>query len=277
MAWKDILIHVGDTKASEVRLKASLALAKISDARITGLYVVAFPPALTAMDDQIDPTLFETILAEGRKRAEAAEKAFRAATKRTAIRCDFVQIEGNMVDVLSRHGRYADLIVVGQNDRDAGFDLDRRGMPDEVILSVGRPVLVVPRSGSFTGTVKQPLVAWNGSSVAARALHDAMPFLERAKRADVVRIAAGPPLSETGAPEGDIAAHLAHHGIKARVETLSMEGNKDGEALLAQAKRQGADLIVMGAYGHWRWRELVLGGVTAHVLAHADVPVLMSH
>jgi nucleotide-binding universal stress UspA family protein len=279
MSLKDILVHIGDTKATEVRLKTALAIAKEHKAKITGLYVVPFPTALGTMggmDESLDPSVFETMLEHGRARATVAKKAFKALTTGSGISCSWAQAEGYLVDVLSRHGRYADLIVLGQHDGEAPFDLDRRGMPDQIILEVARPVLVVPRQGNFTKIGKNPAVAWNGSAVATRAIHDAMPILEKAKKATVLTV------EDKDAPRGngsesDLAKHLSHHGVRATVEKVKSEDPTDGASLLRAVARRKADMIVMGAYGHWRLRELVLGGVTNHVLGNANVPVLMSH
>jgi nucleotide-binding universal stress UspA family protein len=278
MAWKDIIVHFGDTKASDVRLKTALALAKSQKARVTGLYIIPFPPIIAGMDENMDPGLMDTMIKAGRERAAVAKKSFLALTKKSGVRCLWKQVEGSPMDVLSRHGRYADLVVVGQHDNEATFDMDRRGLPDEVILNIGRPVLVVPRTGSHAVVGRKPVVAWNGSSVAARALGDAMPFLEKAKKATVLAVKSKDlPKTAKKNGEGSIIEHLAHHGVKAKLETVQAEDPKDGQTLLTAASRRGADLLIMGAYGHWRLKELVLGGVTEHVLAHAKIPVLMSH
>ena len=281
MSLKDILVHIGDTKATAVRLKTALAIAKQHKAKITGVYVVPFPTALGSMggmDESLDPSVFETMLDHGRERATVAKKAFKALTTGSGVTCAWVQAEGYLVDVLSRHGRYADLIVLGQNDSEAPFDLDRRGMPDQIILEVARPVLVVPREGNFTKVGKNPAVAWNGSAVATRAIHDAMPILEKAKKAMVLTVEdKDAPKGNGNGSDGELAKHLGRHGVKAKVERVKSEDPTDGASLLRAVSRRKADMIVMGAYGQWRLKELVLGGVTNHVLGNANVPVLMSH
>jgi nucleotide-binding universal stress UspA family protein len=122
------------------------------------------------------------------------------------------------------------------------------------------------------------LVAWDGSREAARAVHDALPLLRRAREVSV--LVADPERLATKIgekPGADLAAHLARHGLPVRVEVVKSGGRPLGEILLAQVEEERADLLVMGGYAHARLRELVLGGTTRHVLTHASVPVLLSH
>jgi len=143
-------------------------------------------------------------------------------------------------------------------------------------LGVGRPVLIVPRYGTFETVGERVLVAWNGSREATRAVHDALPLLKLASSVTVLSI---DPEHDTGdrIPGADIALHLARHGVAAEgMSTVGLDISV-GDLLLSRAADLGADLIVMGAYGHSRVRELVLGGATRHILQHMTVPVLMSH
>jgi nucleotide-binding universal stress UspA family protein len=180
--------------------------------------------------------------------------------------------------MLGLHGRYADLVVAGQRDPE-GEDLNgNEEMPDRLILSLGRPVLVVPAYGRFPVIGDRVLVAWDGSRLATRAVNDAIPLLTGAKSVAVVAI--NPEGGDEGhgqIPSADICLHLARHGVRAEAQHLFADDVDAGDMLLSQAAEQGIDMIVMGAYGHARWRELVLGGMTRHVLRHMTVPVFMSH
>jgi nucleotide-binding universal stress UspA family protein len=143
-------------------------------------------------------------------------------------------------------------------------------------LGVGRPVLVVPRYGTFERLGERVLIAWNGSREATRAVHDAIPILKRAITVTVLSIdpeVDSPPRT----PSADITLHLARHGIAAEAASTSSVDFGVGNALLSRAADLGADLIVMGAYGHSRMREMVLSGATRHLLQNMTVPVLMSH
>jgi nucleotide-binding universal stress UspA family protein len=178
--------------------------------------------------------------------------------------------------VVRLHARYADLTVVGQ-----GIDLgDAPGvlaiLPEELALGVGRPVLVVPRYGTFPALGDHVLVAWNGSREATRAVNDAIPILQRAQKVTVLAIDPdGDP--DRRIPSADMALHLARHGINAVAAQTRGADITVGDVLLSYAADLGVDLIVAGGYGHTRFREMVLGGATRHLLQHMTVPVFLSH
>ena len=203
---------------------------------------------------------------------------FHEATRRRGIQGEWRVDTGDIIGITKLHARYADLTIVGQGIdlKDAPYDL--RFLPQELALGVGRPVLVVPRYGTFDTVGERVLVAWNGSREATRAVHDALPILKLATTVTVLSI---DPERDTGErmPSADIALHLARHGVAAEgMSTLGLDISV-GDLLLSRAADLGADLIVMGAYGHSRVREMVLGGATrthppAHDRAGADVPLI---
>jgi nucleotide-binding universal stress UspA family protein len=140
---------------------------------------------------------------------------------------------------------------------------------------VGRPVLVVPRYGTFPTIGERVLVAWNGAREAVRAVNDALPLLQRAQLVTVLSI--DPSDADHRIPSADITLHLARHGVTAVAAQTRGTDLLVADILLSYAADLGADLIVSGAYGHTRLRELVLGGMTRHLLQTMTVPVLMSH
>jgi nucleotide-binding universal stress UspA family protein len=123
------------------------------------------------------------------------------------------------------------------------------------------------------------MVAWDGSQESTRAIYDAMPFLRLAQQVSVLTIDETAKRSRPGSATGkDIAATIERHGVRAEIVALSgVDHSGVGEALLSQAADLGADLLVMGAYGHARWREMVLGGATRTVMSSATLPVLLSN
>ncbi len=181
-----------------------------------------------------------------------------------------------MVQNAVLHARHADIAILGQNDPDHPPVAPH--LSESVLLGAGRPVIVVPYAGSFDTVCGTVLVAWNTTREAARALNDAMPILARAKKVTVLSI--NPPSGEMGRPVwpgADISLHLARHGATAEASS-TVSGDIDaGNTILSRAADFGADLIVMGGYGHSRQREFLLGGVTRTLLQHMTVPVLMSH
>lgn len=277
MTLKDILVHVDDTKASGSRLETAIALAKEHGAHLIGVYVMVMPELPAYVAAQMPADIIETQMRALKEAAGAAEKAFTAAVNGAGLMSsEFRSGEGDPVDVLGLHARYCDLAVVGQHDPDGGSYFD---MPDRLILSLGWPVLIVPYAGSYPKLGRKVMVAWDGSRMATRAVNDALPLLEKAD--SVAVMAANPGDAEAGhgaVPSADICAHLARHGVKAEAQHVQTDGSVSvADMLLSRAADGGIDLFVMGAYGHARWREIVLGGVTKHMLEHMTMPVLMSH
>jgi nucleotide-binding universal stress UspA family protein len=195
----------------------------------------------------------------------------------TDVSTEWRAVEGDSAEVTSVHARYADLTVLGQVDPD--HPTGASDLPEQVILGSGRPVIVVPYAGTFKTMGQHVMVAWNASREATRAVNDALPILERAARVRVVSVNPedGPPRGHGAVPGADISLHLARHGVRVETETVNADHVRVDDALLSRAFDVGADLIVMGAYGHSRLGEFVLGGATRHILRQITIPVLMSH
>jgi len=182
-------------------------------------------------------------------------------------------------EAIPRYARYADLVVAGQDDPDDPESFIADHFPETLVMSAGRPVLFIPYTGVFPTLGANIMVAWNGSRESARAVHDALPLLQRAENVTVVRLNEHKDEPrDNRIPGADIALMLARHGVKAELAALDGVGNlPPGDVLLSRASDLGADLVVMGAYGHSRWQELVMGGATRSMLESMTVPVLMSH
>ena len=176
-----------------------------------------------------------------------------------------------MRDVVGQRGRIFDLSVLSPFGRAPGDS--SRDILESALFASGRPVLVAPPEAPETFG-NRILIAWNRGVQSARAVAGAMDFI---KAADQVLIG----YVDTGAKQGpspeDLAESLAWHGVGAEVKALADDGGNIGALLLGSAHELGADLVVMGAYSHYRLREMVLGGVTSHVVANTDLPVLMTH
>ena len=177
--------------------------------------------------------------------------------------------------MLTRLGATCDLAVVGQLNP----DLDRAraetgSLPADLALTLGRPVLVVPYIGSYPSPGNTVMVAWNGTREAARAVHDALPLLKAARSVTIFCIDPDPQQSDSAAA---LVKHLLHAGIAARTKHTLSGDMAVGDVMLSALADAGADLLVMGAYGHSRLRETVFGGVTATLLTSMTVPVLLSN
>lgn len=275
MSYKSILVHVDNSRACAARLAVAINLAREFGAHLTGLYLMPGltvpPPYIVA---EVGPDLMQAQEEAAAARAEEAREAFEAATRGTSLATEWRTAEGGRARSIELHGRYCDLIVLGQADPEDPACVSG-GLADKVVLESGRPVLVVPYIGAQRPLDEYAMVAWNRGREAVRAVNDALPLLQKARKVDVLSI--NPDPSGENIPSSDICLHLARHGVRAEARHARASDIDVGDMLLSLAADRGVGLLVMGAYGHSRFRELVLGGATKHLLEHMTVPVLMSH
>jgi nucleotide-binding universal stress UspA family protein len=278
MPLKDILIHVDGGKRTAAQLDAAINLAKTNDAHLTGIYVrppIDIPPYIRA---EISTEVLSAQDKAARRAAKKARQLFSEKTEGAGISSEWKSFKGDPIEILNVHARYCDVAVVGQRNPDGDEAPAVGGMPDRLILGVGRPILVIPYAGKFPVMGKRIMIAWDASRLATRAVSDAMPFLSAAKKVTV--LAVNPVDARKGhgkVPGADMCRHLERHGINAEAKQVYGDDMDIGSMLLSRAADMGIDLFVMGAYGHARWRELVLGGVTRHMLQHMTMPILMTH
>jgi nucleotide-binding universal stress UspA family protein len=274
MALKDILVLVDNDENNPARLEVALALAQAHQAHVVGLLVVPRISLPVHVEFPLPASILEAQDNAQKEWVARAERTFRESADKAGISYEWRCGVGNVSDIAALHARYCDIVVVGQRHPDEiGTD-----MPDHLILSIGRPALVVPYVGSYAKVGERIMVAWDASRLATRAVHDALPLLMTAKYVDVLAInPKGGPQGHGDIPSADICQHLARHGVKAEAEHVYADDIDAGDMLLSQAASRGTDLLVMGAYGHSRWRELILGGLTRSILQHMTMPVMMSH
>jgi len=277
MTYQDILVHIDDSESMPGRLSVAVELAERFGAHLTGVYVDPGLALPTLVDVPISPSLVDALEDEQQERRKRAEKQFKDSVAQSTLGTEWRLAQGELASTLSRHARYTDLVVLGQEGT-GDQKVVLGGLPDTVVLTCGRPALVVPYIGASTPPGKHVIVAWNGSREAARAVNDALPLLTAAEKVDVMCVNPGRgEEDEADLPGADVCLHLARHGVKAEAQELVASDLEVGDLLLSRAADHGADLIVMGAYGHARWREVVLGGVTRQLLSQMTIPVFMSH
>jgi nucleotide-binding universal stress UspA family protein len=274
MAIKDILVHVDNSKACESRIRLACRMAQQGDAHLTGLYVVQRADIPLYVEAAIPVEILAQADVAFKERARQARTQFEAIVGEHTVLSEWRTSEDELTAALTDQTRYVDLAVLGQSDPDDNEDVSD-GLADHVALESGRPIMVVPYIGAPERVGEHVIVAWNNSRESARAINDALPILRGAKRVEVV--AFDPRVEAYEIACADISLHLSRHGVKAEAHAMAVADIEVGDALLSRSADSGADLIVMGAYGHSRFREVVLGGVTRHLLAHMTVPVLMSH
>lgn len=281
MSLKDILVHVDHGRNCEERIKAALKLAQLHDAHLTALYVVSKPVIPEYIIAQLGKDVLQAQDDAAHNAANEIKQLFTDLSAQYSVRTEWRNVDGDLVEQVILHARYADLTVLGQSDPDDTDEAPGSSeMPDAILLRSGRPIIVIPYVGSFETLGTHIMVAWDGSRLATRAVNDAVPVMKGAKKVDVLAVN---PKDTKGTqqhghvPGADMSLHLARHDIKAEAEHVSSGPLSAGDTLLSYASDSSIDLIVMGGYGHNRWREVVLGGVTRHMLQHMTVPVFMSH
>ncbi len=279
MTVKTLLVHVDNSKHCAARLDVAIGLARKFDAHLAGVYAIPDPYIAPYMAGGYVPAeLIEQQLERGRDAAAEAESAFNAHMQGAGMEAEWRCAEGYAGAVISQNARYADLTIVGQPDPDDTEGYPDPDLPAEVTLTSGRPVLVVPYIGAQKTLGKNVMVAWNATRESTRAVNDALPILRLADHVSVLAVNPGKGDGDHGeVPSADIALQLARHGVKAEA-TQTFSGDLEvADVILSRISDTGADLLVMGAYGHSRMRELMMGGATRDILRHMTVPVLMSH
>jgi nucleotide-binding universal stress UspA family protein len=284
MSFKDILVTLDAAPPARGRIELAAALAKRCKAHLVGLHISTAAEAQSQRGyfNSFDQTLLEPLYRDFAEQmqleAEASRTLFKEAVSRHGVSAEWRQAAGQPSRIAALHGRYADLLVLGQLDPDDIRGPLLRPLPEQVALAIGRPVLVVPYVGSWDQIGRRVLVGWDASREATRAVNDAMPLLETAETVTVLTIdPVGDATRHGEVPGADIALHLARHGIKATVEATVSGDISAGNVLLSRASDLAADLLVIGAYGHSRVRELVLGRTTRTILESMTLPVLMAH
>ena len=279
MSYKTILVHLHDNTRRQALLAAGVGLARTFDAHLIGLSVqppVVVVPGIAGGDVMV----IEDHRHAYRQESARLKAAFETATMGQSFAAEWREADAAYDTVamhVVEHGRCADLIVASQKDPDWPSS-EHLEAPDRVVLESGRPVLLIPKSGEVIEPGKRILVAWNGRRELARAVFDALPLLKRAQAVSVVWVNpqdAGEMAGEL--PAVDICTALARHGVPCEATQNIQPVASVGAALLSAVKTHGADLLVMGSYGHSRMREFVFGGATRYVLENMTVPVLMSH
>jgi nucleotide-binding universal stress UspA family protein len=284
MGFKDILVALDTARPARGRVELAARLAERFDAHLIGLHTAlpADPPHRRGYFDYFDASLlgplYRDLAEKTRTEAETTRHLFEEIASRHGLSAEWRSAAGLPSATTALHGRYVDLIVLGQPDPDDTQAVLFRPMPEEVVLAVGRPILVVPYAGNWEEIGQRVLVGWDSSREATRAINDAMPLLAGAEAVTVLAVdPAGGPAGHGEVPGADIALHLARHGVEATIEATVSAGIGAGNTLLSRASDLGADLLVMGAYGHSRVRELLLGGATRTILESMTLPILMAH
>lgn len=279
MTYKSILVHVDTSPVCRQRVALAIELAKSHQAHLIGIAPTGVLYLPFGAGGDVTGLYYEQAATALKEIAQKGIDAFEQQVRLAGLTSSESRVVDDDANVaLTLHGHYVDLIILGQKDPDVqGVAVDAV-LPQHVLMHAARPVLVVPYTGQFSNIGQKVMVAWDGSRESARAVSDAIPLLKRAAQVQVAVFNSqkGSVDAHGQEPGADIALFLTRHGVK--VEVSPEETSIDvGNALLSRMADYDSDLLVMGGFGHSRFRETILGGVTKTILEHMTVPVLMSH
>jgi nucleotide-binding universal stress UspA family protein len=285
MSYKTILVHLSDSRRAEKILAPAMRLAERHNSHLIGLHahaVVHAPPVPMPYASGAVAKLAGQVRANAEGIAETFSRMSKGQMFVSEWQLHSVPMTDLAADVMSS-GRAADLIVAGQTD--GTWDLSPLfDFPERLALESGRPVLVIPHSGSHVNVGRNVVIAWKAGRESARAVFDALPLLKDAANVHILEFTETQESQRRLAADTSIAAALGRHGIKPVIHSIAAPGVRAlapdtsvGEQILSRLVDLDADLLVMGAYGHSRMREMIFGGVTRHLMREMTVPTLFSH
>jgi nucleotide-binding universal stress UspA family protein len=273
-----VLVHVDGSVHAPARLRYAAALARATGAHLVGAAMLGVSRSIFPHGHQEKPGSpgggdFEPLAANARR----ALAAFEDIAKGMGVMHESRFVCDQADDGLARLARFADLVVISQDDpAEAMPDMAVR-LPEYLVLNCARPVIVVPRTDPAPWHGAQVLVAWDGGKEASCALSASLPLLRRSAGVVVAAIGAADPAAPVfRAEQADLMHFLARHYVNARM-VVRGAWRDPGHDLLALATELDCGLLVMGCFGHTRFRELCLGGASRTVLADAGIPVLLAH
>jgi nucleotide-binding universal stress UspA family protein len=274
---KDVIVNLSIGRERDVAADYAISIGQAFGAHVAAVGFAYEPVLPLSIMTGIPAALIESQRRDNEKAAADTIGRFENAARLQSVSSESRVMRASFADASNLFGQMArrfDLCVVGQAEPD-------KIAPEEVIIEAalfesGRPVIAIPYIQREPLKLDRIMVCWDGSRSASRAIGDAMPLLRRAKRVDVVVVTNGGIKSDE-VPGADIAQHLARHDLNVEVERIGSGAVDVANTLLPYAADLPIDLIVMGAYGHSRLREFVLGGATRGMLSSMTVPVLMSH
>ncbi|MGO4573626.1 universal stress protein [Microvirga sp. 2TAF3] len=276
---KDVMVRLDGSPADDGPLAAAAMIAELFQGHVTGLFLNLLPLTMPVEGDDIGAIeaverIDRTREIGDRIEATLIERLSRLPCPAEVRRRDVFAAE--IADTATREARLADtFITVRPNTQGAPPETHR--VVESVLFGSGRHILLVPQREWTADGFERAVVGWNASRESVRALTEALPYLRKARTVTVV-VVDDDSLTGWATVSGKAAIkHLKHHGIEASLHEVKSRGGDVAAALMEEAQRSGAQLLVMGGYGHSRLREWLLGGVTYDLLHHAAIPLLIAH
>lgn len=278
--YKRIAVHVDRDDASARRVQAAIQLAKVHEAQLVGIYPAYPSTRYFYSRTHVSAEIISLLEDRAKSDNEEVESLFRRAAVESGLPVRFLSIEGLPDETLASYARYCDLLVLSQGYNAEGPIALAPHLGEALMMSLGRPVLMVPSLGDSRMEGRRVLLCWDGGREAARALADADPILKRC--GELVILMAdwleGKAPSIRDQIKSELVQYMTAHGYPA--PQLDCRPSREigiGNAILDSVTDHGSDLMIMGAYGHSRLREWSLGGASSDVLHSMTIPVLFSH
>ena len=272
------MVRLDGTAADDIRLSAAQAVSDRFDSQIVGLFLNIMPRLV--IDIETGVLTVPELIRQARESGDGLEMILAARLKaldyRTELRRFDVFVE-DVADVAAREARSADAFVALRPNGSSDSLQEPQDLIESVLFGSGRHLFLVPQGGPTRPPLNNLLIAWNGSREATRALAEAMPYLQKARSVTVIVVGETTPGDLQDLLINELEAHLKHHGIEADLRRIKSRNGSDGSAIITEAKRRKADVIVMGGYGHSRLREWLLGGATYELLHESPVPIVIAH
>jgi nucleotide-binding universal stress UspA family protein len=280
MAYKTISVIMTDAEGDAPALHAAIAIAERDGAHLDVHCVGVDPARFDAMPVGATAVMLEIDATAARDRAESLAAAARAVVPATMDRAAVQSLVFSNIGLdaaVSRLGRYADLVVAAR-PYGQGQSALAVAIVEAEIFGTGAPVMIVPPARlDLREPFRRPLVAWNETEESLAAIRRALPVLKASTHVDVVMVDPPSHSPERSDPGGSVCVMLARHGAKAEVSVLAQTMPRVSDVVLRFAREHGNDVIVMGAYGHSRFRESLLGGATREMLETSPLPLIMAH
>ena len=279
MSIKDILVICDASEANDFHVETTLLLAKVFNAHVNGMYLTPYmtPSESSSGFNKVIDYLSSEKLETAKETAETIRTNFENKASELEIPYDWYFTTGIDKQYIIDHARYADFVVLPQGYSSLAEEHLHR-IDDYISIYIGRPTVILPDIKKVFNFPKKIIIAWDESQEATRAVHDAMPFLEYAENVQIVSVSGTPKGEKTSIIYcDDLRNHLSHHNISAEVVIADELDDGIGKTILQSALEYDADLIVMGAYGETRLKEIVLGGVTRYLLNNSTIPLFLSH
>ncbi|WP_282076908.1 universal stress protein [Epibacterium ulvae] len=279
MSYKSLLTVITDPETALVPLTQLTILSSLFDAHADALCLGIDQTQLGIDYGATNATLWQESLLQARKDAKKLHELASTVLARNEVNfgtLDEVSLIGDLARAVARHGRFTDLIVLNKPYGPQDIS-ENEALVEAGLFQSAAPVLVVPEDRLLQRVPRHVVIGWNESSEALTAIRKSLPFLQRAESVHVAVIDPPRRSLERSDPGGQLCQMLARHGVSCEIDVLSQSLPRTSDVLLRHAEDKNAELLVMGAYGHSRFREAILGGATRNILEQMDRPVLMAH